>query len=116
MKHYSEVTAWMFFHYEGFREKFSSTKYHCLPHTSMLLRQATKLSQNEASEFVTALANGSNQAFEELIGDVEYFTLKFDYRNSDKPWGNSKNAIQRSMRFLSSDRRDFDEQLGKKQS
>ena len=117
MRHYSEVTAWMFCHdHDGFRAKFSETKYHCLPHTAMLLREASKLSQNEASDFVSALANGSNLAFEELIGDVEYFTLKFDYRNSDKPWGNSKNAIQRSMRFLSSDRRDFDEQQGKKQS
>ena len=98
------------------RKKFSETKYHCLPHTAMLLRQAAKLSQNEASDFVAALASGSDLAFTELIGDVEWFTLKFDYRNSDKPWGNSKNAIQRSMRFLSSDRRDFDEQLGKKQS
>ena len=117
MRHYSEVTAWMFCHdHDGFRAKFSGTKYHCLPHTAMLLREASKLSQNEASDFVTALAKGSDLAFEELIGDVEYFTLKFDYRNSDKPWGNSKNAIQRSMRFLSSDRRDFDEQQGKKQS
>ena len=116
MRHYSEVTAWMFCHNDEFREKFTKTKYHCLPHTSVLLRQAAKLSQNEASDFVSALASSSDLAFNELIGDVEYFTLKFDYRNSDKPWGNSKNAIQRSMRFLSSDRRDFDEQLGKKQS
>jgi hypothetical protein len=116
MRHYSEVTAWMFCHNDDFRSKFSETKYHCLPHTAMLLRQAAKLSQNEAADFVSTLASTSDQAFAELIGDVEYFTLKFDYRNADKPWGNSKNAIQRSMRFLSADRRDFDEQLGKKQS
>ena len=52
--------------------------------------------------------------FESLISDVEYFTLKFDYRNTDKPWGTSKNSIQRSMRFLSSDGRDFDEQQNHK--
>ena len=111
-----ELTFWNNGCFDEFRNKFLETKYHCLPHTSMLLRQAAKLSQNEASDFVSALATSSDLAFNELIGDVEWFTLKFDYRNSDKPWGNSKNAIQRSMRFLSADRRDFDEQLGKKQS
>ena len=82
----------------------------------MLLRQAARLSQNEASEFVDALYNNNSQTFETLIADVEYFTLKFDYRNTDKPWGTSKNSIQRSMRFLSSDGRDFDEQQSKRQS
>ena len=81
----------------------------------MLLRQAAKLPQNEASDFVEALYANNTKTFESLIADVEYFTLKFDYRNTDKPWGTSKNAIQRSMRFLSSDGRDFDEQQAKKQ-
>ena len=82
----------------------------------MLLRQAAKLSQNEASDFVDALYNNNSKTFEALISDVEYFTLKFDYRNTDKPWGTSKDSIQRSMRFLSSDGRDFDVQQTKKQS
>ena len=87
-----------------------------VPHTAMLLRQAAKLSQNEASDFVDALYNNNSKTFEALISDVEYFTLKFDYRNTDKPWGTSKDSIQRSMRFLSSDGRDFDVQQTKKQS
>jgi hypothetical protein len=82
----------------------------------MLLRQSAKLGQNDAASFVSALAEKNKDAFEGLIDDVEWFTLKFDYRNQDKPWGNSKNSIQRSMRFLSSDGRDFDEQSGKKQA
>ena len=36
----------------------------------------------------------------ELERDVEWFTLKFDYRNSDKPWGNSKDAVIRAIRTL----------------
>jgi len=113
MSHYIEVIAYMFAKDPDFREKFINTKSHCLPHTSDLLRSATKLSQNEASDFVGVLANNNAQYFSELIADVEWFTLKFDYRNKEKPWGNSKNSIQRSMRFLSSDRSDFDEQQKK---
>ncbi len=116
MGHYIEVICWMFSHDKEFKEKFLNAEFHCLPHTSLLLRQAAKLSQNEASDFVEALYNNNTQTFESLISDVEYFTLKFDYRNTDKPWGTSKNSIQRSMRFLSSDGRDFDEQQAKKQS
>ena len=116
MGHYIEVICWMFSHDHEFKEKFMNAEFHCLPHTSLLLRQAAKLSQNEASDFVDALYNNNSKTFDALISDVEYFTLKFDYRNTDKPWGTSKDSIQRSMRFLSSDRRDFDVQQTKKQS
>jgi len=106
--HYNETIMYMFSHDNAFREKFCNCKTHCLPHTASLLRSAaSKLSQNDASDFVTALANSNKSSFEELEKDVEWFTLKFDYRNKEKPWGNSKNAIQRSMKFLSSDGGDF---------
>ena len=32
--------------------------------------------------------------------DLEWFTLKFDYRNQDKPWGNSRNALERTVNRL----------------
>ena len=113
MGHYIEVITYMFKHEDGFKEKFAGAKSHCLPHTAMLLRAAAKLSQNDAADFVEALYQNDGKYFSELIDDVEWFTLKFDYRNNDKPWGNSRNAIQRSMRFLASDRSDFDEKQSK---
>lgn len=110
IERYNEVIMHMFSHDAEFREKFMNTKSHCLPHTASLLRTAAaKLSQNDAADFVTALAKSNKEYFEELEKDVEWFTLKFDYRNKDKPWGNSKNAIQRAMRFLSSDTGEFNE-------
>lgn len=115
MDRYTEVIMYLFSHDPDFRTKFSKARSHCLPHTSLLLRTASsKLSQNDAADFVTLLADNNASAFSTLIDDVEWFTLKFDYRNNDKPWGNSKNAIQRSMRFLSADRSEFDEQSSKK--
>ena len=35
-----------------------------------------------------------------MIKDVEWFTLKFDYRNQSKPWGNSKDAVPRAIALL----------------
>jgi len=115
VERYLEVIMYMFSKDQEFRTRFANHKSQCLPHTAMMLRSAAKnLSQNDAADFITLLADNNQAEFAELIDDVEWFTLKFDYRNNDKPWGNSKNAIQRSMRFLSADRSDFDEQQSKK--
>ena len=106
---YNEVIMHMFSHDDAFKQKFIKAG-HCLPHTASLLRTAAaKLSQNDASDFVNALSESNKAQFSELEKDVEWFTLKFDYRNKDKPWGNSKNAIQRAMRFLSTDTGEFNE-------
>ena len=32
--------------------------------------------------------------------DLEWFTLKFDYRNQQKPWGNSRDALERTVNRL----------------
>jgi len=107
---YNRTIMHMFSHDDEFRAKFIATKSHCLPHTASLLRSAaSKLSQNDAADFVAALAKGNKEYFSELESDVEWFTLKFDYRNKEKSWGNSKNSVQRAMRFLSSDRGDINE-------
>jgi hypothetical protein len=114
MERYADVICWMFVHDKDFTQKFSSCRNHCLPHISVLLRTcADKMSQNDAADFLPLLSSNFDSSMDELIADVEWFTLKFDYRNNDKPWGNSKNSIQRSMRFLSSDRSDFDEKQRK---
>ena len=35
-----------------------------------------------------------------IEGELEWFTLKFDYRNQDKPWGDSRDAVERSINKL----------------
>ena len=40
---------------------------------------------------------------DEMIKDIEWFTLKFDYRNKDKSWGNSKTAIPMAISLLSNE-------------
>jgi len=46
------------------------------------------------------LAGTQNTSLETMCKDIEWFTLKFDYRNQDKPWGNSKDAVPRTIRKL----------------
>ena len=102
MERYLDVLLWMFFEDPAFRPLFEAQTHHCLHHTAFLLRGAARyLNQNQASEFVSVLAKSQNGGMDQMIADVEWFTLKFDYRNKDKPWGNSKNAIPRAISLLS---------------
>ena len=32
--------------------------------------------------------------------DLDWLVAKYDYRNASKPWGNSRDALQRSMQKL----------------
>ena len=38
--------------------------------------------------------------FDELRGDVSWFCKKFDYRYENEDWGNSKDAVERAIKFL----------------
>ena len=40
---------------------------------------------------------------EKLIGDVRWFAKKFDYRFADEPWYDSKDAIERTVKFITGD-------------
>lgn len=104
MQRYLDVLLWMFFEDKSFHDLFVQKNSHCMYHVAFLLRGAAKyLSQNQAAEFVRTLADQQNAGVDNLITDVEWFTLKFDYRNKDKPWGGAKNAIPRAISFLSED-------------
>ena len=39
----------------------------------------------------------------ELKEDISWFCKKFDYRYTDEPWYNSKDSVERSIKFLRSD-------------
>ena len=41
---------------------------------------ASDMSQNDAADFLPLLSNSFDSSINELITDVEWFTLKFDYR------------------------------------
>ena len=38
--------------------------------------------------------------YQRLQEEVTWFTDKFDYRNKDKPWGNSQDAVERAINKL----------------
>jgi hypothetical protein len=91
---------------QEFRDKVKNSPYFCLIHYKEFLN-AGKLHMNKkrVPDFQKALAETVNKYFDELRGDVSHFCKKFDYRYENEPWGNSKDAVERAIRFISGDRR-----------
>ncbi len=101
---YLDVIFWEYTQDEAFRKKFREGQGFCLEHTADLMEGASKhLNQREAEGFLNDLAVLQNGKFKEITGDVEWFTLKFDYRNQNEPWKNSKDALPRAIRRLEGD-------------
>ena len=101
MARYLDVICWQFANEEGFRDTFRATHHFCLPHLADLLDGAANhLDQNSSAAFIDDLRGVAARSLGAMERDIEWFTLKFDYRNSDKPWGDSKDAVLRTIRTL----------------
>ena len=89
-----------------FKNRFDNGDGYCLRHLVLLLRGAARhLNRRQASELLQSLAVMQNRSMETLRDDVEWFTLKFDYRNHHKDWKNSKDALPRAIAKLSGSRK-----------
>ena len=102
--HMVETAVLLWQNDENFPSKLSSQPYFCLPHYRMMLKYAqTRLNKKQLKDFVSDCEKIQNKYIEELKGDVSWFCKKFDYRYDEEPWYNSKDAVERSMKFLRSD-------------
>ena len=89
---------------ENFPAKLKAQPYFCLPHYRMMLEYAQKrLNKKVLKDFVKDCEEIQNTYIETLKEDVSWFCKKFDYRYDEEPWYNSKDAVERSMKFLRSD-------------
>ena len=102
--HMMETAVLLWDREEAFREKFSAQPYFCLPHYRRMLETAAeRLDKKRFAELEKSAAGIVNGYIEELEGDVSWFCKKFDYRYDAEPWYNSKDAVERSIKFLRSD-------------
>ena len=87
----------------NFRVKFKAQKYFCLPHYQLLVEHAKKaLDKRKYGDFFDDISAIENAYFDKIIKDVSWFCKKFDYRYNSEPWYDSKDAVDRAIRFLSS--------------
>ena len=87
---------------EDFRAKFLKAPYFCLPHYRAMVDYASKkMSKRVFPDFYEA-AHGIEVKYLDSLGqDVSWFCKKFDYRYDEEPWYNSKDSVQRTIKFLS---------------
>ena len=89
---------------DEFKKKLDAIPYFCLPHYRRLLEYGQRrLSKKDFAEFSAKCEKIVNTYFEELKSDVSWFCKKFDYRYDEEPWYNSKDSVERAMKFLRSD-------------
>lgn len=84
-----------------FREKVRNSKGFCLHHFGDICEAAdSRLHDKDKADFYGMLLPLMEQNLSRLGEDVSWMVEKFDYRNRDADWKNSKDAIQRGMQKL----------------
>lgn len=98
---YLDTFFYMYKRDEEFREKLSNCKGFCLPHFKDLCEAAdVQLSAKEKEAFYGFMLPLMENNMKRIAEDVAWLVEKFDYRNKDADWKNSKDAIQRAMQKL----------------
>lgn len=101
MRRYALTVAALWEKEKEFRPLLKNSKGFCLPHYEMIRAEAPKALGGAAlGEFLDALDNLEIQNLERVLRDVEWFAKKHDYRYQDKPWGESRDAVERCAKKL----------------
>lgn len=101
MYRYALTLCYMWKHEPEFQRAFAASKGFCLPHYADVLKAAQEeLHGAELGRFNRELAQLELANLERIEKEIEWFTLKFDYRNQDKPWGTSQDAVERTVNKL----------------
>ena len=84
-----------------FQKQFAGSKGVCIPHAADLIEASAKhLNAKQRAEFTETCLIMLTERLAEDEKDLLWFTQKFDYKNQNKSWGNSKNAIERTVNRL----------------
>lgn len=85
----------------AFKQAFAASKGLCVPDTALVMDMASELlSGEQLAAFRKEASQLLSENLKRLEDELEWFTLKFDYRNAQKPWGDSKDALERTVNKL----------------
>ncbi len=84
-----------------FRKLYQEQEFICLEHYQQISTISLKgVPAKHLADFHKDTADLAKKQLELLIADTTHFCNMFDYRNRDADWGNSRDAIERDLRFL----------------
>ena len=100
-KRYLDTFYFLYQKEEDFRQTVADSKGFCLQHFGDLCEGAdVQLHGSSRDHFYETVFQKMEEQFQMLEDDVSWLIEKFDYRNKDADWKNSKDSIQRSMQKL----------------
>lgn len=98
MERYLYTILHMYKHEPEFQKQFAASKGFCLNHYRALLDMAAQhLTGQDLARFVQEVTRLEMENLSRVEKEIEWYTLKFDYKNDDKPWGNSRDAVKRTI-------------------
>ncbi len=98
MERYLYTTIYLWKKDPSFQAQMKNGKGFCLKHYTSLLNAAPEqLSGQELERFTSQLNEVEMTNLARIEKEIEWFTLKFDHKNADKPWGNSRDALPRTV-------------------
>lgn len=96
---FNQYVSTIFYLYKtdaSFVQKLNQSKGFCVEHFGILLEKAPHyLSGNILNEFIKDISSLYYVNMKRMEDELIWFIDKFDYRNSDAPWKNSKDALIR---------------------
>ena len=101
------TAVYLYEHDDEFRDKLRAQPYFCIDHYTMLISYAQKKMNKKLFSALFEDAEGVMEKYiTSLSEDVSWFCKKFDYRYDEEPWYNSKDSVQRSIKFLTGSEED----------
>lgn len=98
---YFDTFFYLFKNDEEFRTKVLNGKGFCLHHFGEVCEYGEiHLSEKEKADYYPKLFKLMQDNMNRLFEDVSWLIEKFDYRNKDADWKNSKDAVGRGMQKL----------------
>ena len=98
MQRYLDVIFYLWKKEDEFKTLFKKSKGFCIHHYKELLEASKKyLSQKQLLSFLNDLLLLESEHLKRIQDEIDWFTKKFDYRYQDAPWGNSKDAVPRTI-------------------
>lgn len=114
MQHLVENTLKLWQTDPEFRDLYAAQPHICLTHYGMAMQASQKLPKKEQPIFEAETVRLTRNYLNEVADDVTHFCRMFDYRNAGGDWGNSKDAVERAIAFLTSRRPRAEQDAGEK--
>ena len=102
MQHLSATVIKLWQSEPEFRTLYSEQTHICLPHYSFILAAAQKMPRKNFQPFAAETKRLAKNYLDTVKADTTHFCRMFDYRNAGSDWGNSRDAIECAITYLTS--------------